>query len=227
MPDKETAISILTEALHKLKETTPSPRLTPTVKEFLFRIGTSSDDFSHRLFADNLWLFEGIAKQALTARKESNAMIHTTIVPTIIAGGVKDNVIPSNATAIINSRILTGETMQSVEDFLRSTIQDDRVKVKIVSHFGSDPSTVTPINSSAYQRVEEAVYSMIPNVLPTPYLVVGGTDSRYYRKLSDGVVNFLPMTDGKGFHGINERLPLLDLQRGIHFIQLIIEESQP
>jgi acetylornithine deacetylase/succinyl-diaminopimelate desuccinylase-like protein len=39
------------------------------------------------------------------------------------------------------------------------------------------------------------------------------------------VVNFFPMTDAKGFHGINERVPLLDLQQGINFIITILDES--
>jgi carboxypeptidase PM20D1 len=55
--------------------------------------------------------------------------------------------------------------------------------------------------------------------------MAGGTDSRYYRQISDGVVNFFPMTDAKGAHGINERLPVIDLQRGIHLMSVLMEES--
>ena len=70
-----------------------------------------------------------------------------------------------------------------------------------------------------------AVSKTVPGALSAPYLMVGATDSRFYRQVSDGVVNFFPMTDGKGAHGIDERLPIVDLQRGIHMMSTIIEES--
>jgi carboxypeptidase PM20D1 len=225
MPDKETAIDILTTALYKLRSKTPPSKLTPPVKEFLNRIGSSSDIFLNRMAASNMWLFEGMVKGIISAKPEGSAMLHTTIVPTIIESGVKDNVIPANARAIVNSRILPGETAGTVENFIRKAIQDDRVKIRKLGKFNADPSEATSITSSAFKRVESAAYKNIPNVIPAPYLMIGATDSRYYRRISDGVVNFLPQTDSKGFHGINERLPIRDLQRSINFIMTIIEES--
>jgi carboxypeptidase PM20D1 len=166
-----------------------------------------------------------VIKNKLAAEPEGDAMMHTTIVPTIIQSGIKDNVIPTEAKAMINSRILTGETAQTVENFIKGAIDDDRVIIKKVGKFNSDPSASTPTDSPAFKRVESALYRVVPRVLPAPYQGIGATDSRYYRRISDGVVNFLPMTDAKGYHGINERLPLTDLQRGINFIRVIIEES--
>lgn len=226
MPDKETAIDILAAALHKLRTNTPLAKITPTVREFLGRISSSSDNFVHRMAGANMWLFEGITEGIISSKKEGYAMIHTTMVPVIIESGVKENVIPTNASAIINSRILPGENAQTVEDYIRHTINDSRVAIKNSSKAGSDPSPATSIKSSAFKRVESAIYKTIPNVITTPYLSIGATDSRYYRRISDGVVNFMPMTDSKGYHGINERLPIRDLQRAIHFYRTIIEEGQ-
>jgi carboxypeptidase PM20D1 len=152
-------------------------------------------------------------------------MIHTTIVPTIIASGTKDNVIPTIATAIVNCRILPGEKAEDVQNLIRKKMDDERITMVKIGQFNSDPSAATAISSPAFQRVESAVYKTIPHVLPAPYLMIGATDSRHYRKLSSGVVNFLPMTDSKGYHGINERLPLKSLQRSIHFMRIIIRES--
>lgn len=225
MPADETAIDILTTALHKLRSKTLPSKLTPPVKEFLNRVGSSSDVFINRMAAGNMWLLEGMVKRIIAAKPEGSAMLHTTIVPTIIQSGIKDNVIPADARAIVNSRILPGETSETVESFIQKTIDDDRVKIKKVSRFSADPSTETSIQSPAFKRIESAAYKNIPNVIPAPYLMIGATDSRYYRRISDGVVNFLPQTDSKGYHGINERLPLRDLQRSINFIITIIEES--
>ncbi|MFI5130346.1 MAG: M20/M25/M40 family metallo-hydrolase [Chitinophagales bacterium] len=175
--------------------------------------------------ASNLWLFRPLVKNKLATEPEGDAMMHTTIVPTILESGIKDNVIPTEATAIINCRILTGETSGTVEEFIRDAIDDDRVKIKKIGKYNSDPSPSTPTMSPAFKRVESALYRVVPRVLPAPYQGIGATDSRYYRRISDGVVNFMPMTDAKGYHGINERLSLKDLQRGINFIMTIIEES--
>ena len=225
IPEKETAIDILSTALHKLRTTTPPSRLTPPVREFLTRIGSSSNNFLHRMAATNLWLFDGTARSILSTQPEGSALVHTTIVPTVLMAGIKDNVVPTTATAIVNTRILPGETSLNVEDFIRTAIADDRVKIKKTGRFSSEPSPVTSLASPALKRLESAIYRTIPNVLPAPYLMTGGTDSRFYRRISDGVVNFFPQTEGKGVHGINERLPIPDLQRGIHFITAIIEES--
>jgi carboxypeptidase PM20D1 len=225
MPDKETAIDILTAALHKLRSKTPAVRMTPPVEEFVKRIGSSSENFTNRMAAGNMWLFKSLIRSKLSAQPEGSAMIHTTIVPTILQSGIKDNVIPSVARSIVNSRILTGETAVTVEEFIRKTINDDRVEIRKFGRFNSDPSPATSMQSPAFKRMESAIYKTIPKAIPVPYLMIGATDSRYYRRISDGVVNFFPMTDSKGFHGIDERLPVRDLQRAINFIMTIIEET--
>ena len=225
LPAKETAIDILNTALYRLKNSPPPARLTASVKEFIGRIGSSSDNLGHRLAATNLWLFEGMVKKILSDQPEGYALTHTTIVPTILEAGVKDNVIPSKARAIVNCRILPGESIESTARFIRETLHDPRVVVRETGQLPSEPSAVTDTASPAFRRLVSAVSQTVPGVLPAPYLMVGGTDSRFYRRISGGIVNFFPMTDAKGAHGINERLPIIDLQRGIHLMSTIIEES--
>ena len=224
-PEKESAIDILIAALAKLKNHPTPSRITPPVREFLHRVGASSDNFVNKMASSNMWLFEGIAKGIIEEKPEGNAMIHTTIVPTILESGIKDNVVPSKAKAIVNSRILPGETSETVAKYISDAIHDSRVNIKKISIFESDPSPSTSIESPAFKRIENAIYENMPHVIPTPYLMIGATDSRRYRAISDGVVNFLPMIDSKGYHGINERLPITDLQRSINFIMTVIKES--
>jgi carboxypeptidase PM20D1 len=225
MPTNESAIDILNTGLYNLNRHPMPFRITEPTREFLKRVGTSSNNFLHKTAACNMWLFGEMIKKILAAKPEGSAMIHTTIVPILVMSGGKDNMIPSVARAVVNCRILPGENAQTVEQFIRDAVKDDRIQIKKVSQYGSDPSSFTSTASPAFKRVENAVYETIPNVLPTPFLNIGATDSRYFRLISDGVVNFVPMTDSKGFHGIDERLPILDLQRSISFFQTIIEES--
>lgn len=225
IPPRETAIDILTAALQRLRSKTPPTKLTPQIKEVIRRVSPSSNDFINRMAGANQWLLEGISERVIAAQPEGSAMIHTTIVPTVIESGVKDNVIPSMAKAIVNCRILTGENAQTVEAFIKEAIHDERVQIRKLGKLNSDPSPATSIDSPAFKRIESAIYKNIPAVIPVPYQMVGGTDSRHYRRISDGIVNFLPMTDAQGFHGINERVTLRDLQRGVNFVMTILGES--
>ena len=225
MPGKETSIDILASALQRLRSEPMPANITPAVRESLHRVGISSTSFLNRMAANNMWLFEGMAKGIISETREGTAMIHTTIVPTIIESGIKENVIPTHALAIVNSRILPGENSKTVEEFIRKKVNDERVKIRKVSKFDSDPSPSTDFNSPAYKRIESAVYQTVPNVIPTPYLMIGATDSRHYRRISTGVVNFFPTTDSKGYHGIDERMPIRDFQRSVNYVTIIIEES--
>ncbi len=224
-PDKETSIDILAKALYHLRNKKTPSSLQEPVKEFLHRASGSSADFVNKLAMSNLWLFEGTVKKILSYTPEGDAMQRTTIVPTILESGVRENVIPTNAKAIVNSRININESTKQVQKFIVNAIDDDRVKIKIVGDFNTEPSAVTPINSPAFKMMEETIYKTVDDAIPAPFIMLGATDSRVYREISNGVVNFSPLVDSKGFHGIDERLPIADFQRFFNFITIIIKES--
>jgi carboxypeptidase PM20D1 len=210
MPEKETAIDILNTAVTKIRASQMPAKITNTVQQMFNRIGPASG-FTNRMALSNRWLFEGMLVSQLEKTKETNAMVHTTLVPTIIKSGIKDNVIPSVAKATFNSRILPGQTSDDVVNFVKNAINDERVSIQKQTISLMEPSTATSPDDPAFKKVESIVSSMIPDVLPTPYLMIGATDSRYFRPFSKAVVNFAPMTNAKGFHGIDERASLKDV----------------
>lgn len=224
-PAKETAIDILATALYHLRSTQMPFRMTAPVSEFLNRVSGSSETFLNKMALSNRWLFERMVENKLASTPEGEAMLRTTIVPTILESGIRENVIPTNAKAIVNSRILTGETTKEVEDFIRAAIHDDRVKITINGDFNTEPSPLTDIHSPAFRLMEEAVQETVEGVIPVPYTMLGASDSRSYRAISNGVVNFTPLVNSKGFHGIDERLPLADFRRSIQFFTHIIKGS--
>ena len=224
-PDKETAIDILTKALFKLRQVQPPAMLTPAAREFLKRAGSSSDNFFNKLAISNLWLLTGLVERNLSGTPEGDAMQRTTIVPTMLESGIRENVIPTNAKAIVNSRIIQGDSTALIKDFITHIIGDDRVNIKIAGDFNTEPSAETNIHSPAFKLMEETIYKTVDNAIPAPYIMLGASDSRVYRAISDGVVNFAPLIDSKGFHGIDERLPVKDFQRFVNFITILIRES--
>jgi carboxypeptidase PM20D1 len=224
-PAKETAIDILAAALYRLRSVQMPYHMTAPVKEFLQRVSGSSANFMEKLALNNLWLFKSSVQNTLAATPEGEAMLRTTIVPTIIESGIRENVIPTNAKAIVNSRILTGETTAQVQEFIKNAIHDERVSIVIKGDFNTEPSPLTDIHSPAFSIMEEAVYNTVDDVIPVPYTMLGASDSRNYRAISNGVINFTPLVNSKGFHGIDERLPIRDFQRAIGFFTSIIKES--
>ena len=221
-PDKETAIDILSRALYKLQNEKTPRRILPPTREFLTRISGSSEDLFQKMALNNLWLFEGYVLYKMGEDKDGRAMTSTTIVPTILESGVRENVIPSEARALVNSRILPGESIKEVEEFIRKAIGDDRVKITITGDFSTEPSAMTDFHSDAFKKVADAASTVADDIIPAPFIMLGATDSRNFRAISNGVVNFCPTTDGKGYHGIDERLPVRDFQRAIQFYTLLI-----
>jgi carboxypeptidase PM20D1 len=222
-PMKETAIDILNQAIVKVRAKQMPALIAPPVQDLLNRTGAGESFFTKMVMA-NMWLFKGSVIKRMEASNQTNAMVHTTLVPTIVKAGIKDNVIPSIAKATFNSRILPGQTSDDVVAFVKKAINDERVIVKKQTISLFEASATTSADHPTFKKIEGLTQQVLPNVLVSPYLVVGATDSRYFRPFSESVLNFSPMQDVKGFHGIDERLGKEDLNRMITFYKLFIQE---
>jgi carboxypeptidase PM20D1 len=156
--------------------------------------------FMQRMAFANPWLFKKPILEALNA--------HTTTAPTIIGGGVKNNVIPTVAEATINFRILPGETIESVKEHIVSTVSD-KVRVEEVG-FLTNPSPVSSVESENFKILEQTIRDIYPNSIVVPGLVGGGTDARYFYDISDDVYRFYPIKlapdSMSRFHGIDEKI---------------------
>ena len=223
MPAPETAIDVLNKAIVNIRAHAMEPTITPTIQELLDRTKTA-ESFGKRLVLSNLWLFKGLIISQLEKTKETNAMVHTTLVPTIVHSGIKDNVIPTIAKATFNSRILPGQTSDDVLSFITKAVNDNRVIIKKQTISLMEPSPITSYENPAFKNIEQIIYQSVPNVIVSPFLMLGATDSRYYRSFSDAVLNFSAVQDMKGFHGIDERIGKSDLNRMIYFYQQLIKK---
>jgi carboxypeptidase PM20D1 len=226
IPAQSTAIDILSKGLYKLRKKQMPAKLTPPISAYLDRVSGYTENFIKKVELSNMWLFEKQVLDNLSEAPTSNALVRTTIVPTIVNSGVRDNVIPTFATAYVNSRILPGETQKDVYNFVEKAIKDTNIKITYYHNYSSLPSSTTDIHSKAFKRVEKAIYSVVEDVIVAPMLMVGASDSRNYREVSDGVINFTPITNAKGYHGIDERLLVTDYQKCINFYTLLIQGSK-
>jgi carboxypeptidase PM20D1 len=227
MPEAETSIDILTRAIVRLREHPFESRFSPSTQGFMRNVGPEMPFASRMAFA-NPWLFKSVIINIYEQSAGGNAMIRTTLVPTILTAGIKDNVIPTRAQASINLRLLPGDSSAIVIARIRNVINDERVTITVHNQFVNEPSAVTAEDTYAYRTVNEAIKRSFNNVITTPFLMIGATDSRHFSKISTGIIKFSPMIDPIGFHGIDERVTIEGYGSAIWFYeQLITRTSMP
>ncbi len=223
-PDKETAIDILNKALVRLHKHPMNARLIPTIRVFFKRVKPYLP-FGMRFAISNLWFLKRQFISKMEGNYGTNAAIRTTIVTTIMNSGVKDNVIPAVAKATVNCRILPGETVDDVKAHIRKHLRDKRVQITPYPNNFNPSYPLTSTTHPSFLKIEQLVKELVPEAVTTPMFVIGATDSRYFRPISNGVINFLPVIDSHGFHGLNEHRAIKDLERMITFYSLLMQRS--
>jgi carboxypeptidase PM20D1 len=226
-PPKNTAIGILSAALKKMEDNPMPARITGATHQMFDYIAPEMPLFYKLLFA-NRWLTDPLLRSQLSSSSSGNAMIRTSTAVTMVSGGVKDNVIPINAQGIVNFRILPGETIQDVINFAKKTVNDPRVEIRsIPNKEGREPSGISPIDDENFQKLQTTIAQVCPDVLIAPYLVLGGTDSRYYSPICKNIYRFTPTRFGpddlKRFHGTNERIGVKNYLECVRFFYQLIK----
>lgn len=226
-PPKETAIGILARAVDAVQSSPMPANIEGVSREMLARIGPEMPPMERVIMA-NLWLFEPMVIGLFEAGPATNAMIRTTTAPTMFNAGVKDNVLPAEATAVINFRLLPGDTVESVLEHVRRAVNDERVSIEPME-WASGASNVSDPKSETFQMIEKTIRQTFPGTLVAPYLVLGGTDSRHYEIISDEVYRFSPTIlnaeDLTRIHGVNERVGVENYTDIIRFYHQLIQNT--
>src|SRR5207244_11367359 len=166
--------------------------------------------FGPRLVMANRWLVGGLLAAGFGATPQGNAMLRTTTAPTVLQAGVKENVLPSTARALVNFRILPGDSAGSVLAHVRRAVDDPRITVRELQETMSNPSGVTSVDAEPFQLLARTIRQVVPEAVVTPWLVVGATDSRHYARLTPNVLRFVGAAIGKDdlrrVHGTDERV---------------------
>ncbi|MCC7052061.1 MAG: M20 family peptidase [Gemmatimonadaceae bacterium] len=227
MPTARTAVGALSRAIAALEANQfPSSLDGPT--RGMLEAMTPYVPFSRKLVLANLWLTAPLVSGALASAPTSAAMLHTTTSPTMLIAGVKDNVLPPEATAIVNFRIKPGETQETVIARVKQVIADSMVTVVPTDSARTDPSPVSDVNSPAFRLIASTVRGMVPgkSVAVLPYLVTGGTDAKYWGDHSQNVYRFLAVPLAQGdiarVHGVNERMSVKGYATAVTFFAQLL-----
>ncbi|MAI91211.1 M20/M25/M40 family metallo-hydrolase [Ponticaulis sp.] len=164
------------------------------------------------------WMMESVTEEDVMF----NAMLRTTAAPTMLAGSNKDNVLPPNASAVVNFRLHPSDTAEDLEAHMRRVLDPiggmefELITAGIVA----DPSPVSSIEGLPYRILESVASDTGEGVPVIPGMVVGSVDARFAAIVTDeNIFRFVPTVysneDMGGMHGTNERLSLENLERMI------------
>jgi carboxypeptidase PM20D1 len=218
-PPPQTAIGILSRALARL-EANPMPTHVRRLRPMYHGIGKAAPIYLQVAFA-NVWLFGPLLRRWLMAIPEMNASIRTTTALTIIQGGVEDNTVPSEARAIVNFRLLPGDTIAEVLEHAKKVIGDERVKFAPVEGKFNEALPVSPNTGPAYDGLKMVIRQVFDNPPVAPFVMLGGTDCQHFVPVCDNIFRFTSLVMDESFrgleHGIDERIPVEAMGKMVRF----------
>lgn len=166
-----------------------------------------------------------LLSRVFTRDVQMDALQRTTMVPTIIEGGVKANVVPQAASVTLNVRIIPGDTSQSVIEHVRSVVGEE-IDVEVLAGSSTEASGFSSIDSEGWETLTGVIGEVFPDAIVAPYVLTVATDSRFFEGLSDDVYRFSPfVVDAaalRGLHGTDEFIRTGDARRAVTFFSRLI-----
>jgi acetylornithine deacetylase/succinyl-diaminopimelate desuccinylase-like protein len=229
MPRPDNAVVHLSEAIAKIGEYQPPVKFIPETERYFEQLAKVEDDETAK------WIraLEQPSRQSLAVKRVSemspawNSMMRDTIAPTMLQAGVRMNVIPSEARANLNIRLLPGDSINDVLADLKKVVNDPQIRFEVVPN-GGTPSPPSSLESPLYQTIQRASEKEFPGIVTMPYMSTGATDSAQLRLHNVQAYGLLPFPlaeeDVLRMHADDERIPLDSFRKGVEFLYLIVND---
>ncbi|HZP46076.1 MAG TPA: M20/M25/M40 family metallo-hydrolase [Candidatus Binataceae bacterium] len=195
MPRADTAIAWIADLITRLVRTPMRRRVTPLMRATLHELGLTPEQ-APPLF---------------------RPMLANTVSPTIVRAGYKDNVIPGEASVVLDGRTLPGESESSFLRELREIVGPEPLLEVIKS---APPAEASP-DTELFRLIKTRTEAADPGALAVPWMLPGATDSKFYAQLGAICYGFAPvkldarMPFGSLYHGNDERMPIAGLRWGL------------
>ena len=221
-PPKHSALGELSRIICKLENNQFKAELTPQLYSLFNEIGKNTT-YPVRCVMSNLPVLKPLITKICSNIPPVASMMRTTTAVTMSNGSPAPNVLPQKASAVVNFRIMPGQTIDDVEKHIRKCA-GPKAEIRLIS--GKNPSKISPTDSRAFKVIEEICKSMDPKAIVAPYLVMGGTDARQYEDVCDNIYRYSPFLMDTALllttHGTNERIPVSSLEDGVAFFKRYI-----
>ncbi len=232
MPTANNATLRLIQAIDRITAHPQPIQKTPIVAAFLEGISREFS-FPKSFLIKNFFSFPVrqlaplLAGSKLNADKFFNAMVRNTIVPTVLKAGEKTNVIPANAEAEIDCRLLPGVSPEEFIKQLASKIDDSKVQLSFLM---KNPANESNFQTQDFAILKKAIQAVDPQAVVVPFISPGATDMRFFRRkgiLAYGIIPVLvTQEDLDGLHGKDEKIPLAGLTKGEKILEKFIKDWQ-
>lgn len=225
VPRIDNAVTALTKAVAKMGEWQTEMRLNDTTRAYFERLATMSepeDAWRYRNI-DNPEETEAIQQYFLENYPYHYSVLRTSVVPTIIQGGFRKNVIPSEASAVLDIRMLPDEDVDAFYDMMREIIDDPNVEIVPEAIYRPE-SAPSPVDNEMFQTLENVANRMYPDATVLPRMSTGATDMAQMR--AKGVASYglgairsvEELNSGNGAHGDNERVSEESVRQLVQFV---------
>ncbi len=225
VPRIDNPVTALTKAVAKMGEWQTEMRLNDTTRAYFERLATMSepeDAWRYRNI-DNPEETEAIQQYFLENFPYHYSVLRTSVVPTIIQGGFRKNVIPSEASAVLDIRMLPDEDVDAFYDMMREIIDDSNVEIVPEAIYRPE-SPPSPVDNEMFQTLENVANRMYPDATVLPRMSTGATDMAQMR--AKGVASYglgairsvEELNSGNGAHGDNERVSEESVRQLVQFV---------
>tara|TARA_R110000782_G_scaffold57595_25_gene120832 strand:+ start:1838 stop:3349 length:1512 start_codon:yes stop_codon:yes gene_type:complete len=226
IPPRTTAIGKLARAIARIEENRLPAALNSPASD-MFDTLAPHMSLPLKAIISNRWLLDPVLVGELGKGGATNAMVRTTTAVTIAEGGTKDNVLPSQASATVNFRLLPDTSIQDVINHVTNVIDDP--DIDITTKQGNEASRISSEDAEGYQMIERTIRETLPDVLISPGLMLAGSDSKHYEEVAENNYRFVPMRFGPEdlarIHGTNERIIIENYAEIIQFYRRLMENA--
>ena len=208
VPHHQNALERLISGLNRIQEMVRPVIMTDVTAEFFKKLAEYWDILSPYA-TDNKkeTLLKCLTESGLAATPQISAMLRNTVSLNVIQAGSKTNVIPSLAEAKLDIRLLPGQDSDAFLAQVTEQVADDEIKIEYIT---KDQSFGSPIETNDYRMIEAVLLRHFPTAVIAPWLMLGASDSRFFRERGVTAYGVFPAMftkdEGKMIHGIDERI---------------------
>jgi acetylornithine deacetylase/succinyl-diaminopimelate desuccinylase family protein len=232
----DNAILRMNRIVEKLGKHRAKMMIAPTVEQFLKVMAEENKHAGQalKMILQNPALGDEVldvfAEKDKAMAEELRAMLRMTVAPTIIHGGVKENIIPSICEAVFDCRILPGQITTQALNEIKELLKDvDHEKIEFETVQANEPSE-SPTDTPLYKFIVEVLKEFEPQCAVAPIMLTGGTDSRFFRSMGAVCYGFQPVLSDlpygeilKMVHGLDERISIKNLVFGTSVLYNVVE----
>jgi acetylornithine deacetylase/succinyl-diaminopimelate desuccinylase-like protein len=227
-PLVDNAVVHIADAIAKLGKWQPPMRLNETTRVYLKRLAAISPPDEAFLYSNiEDPVMGALVQEKLRAAKPGiNSMLRTSVAPTMMKAGYRINVIPGDANAQVDIRLLPDEDFPAFEALVRKVIDNPRVEF-VLSDGSRQPSPPSPIDSELFKAFENQQAKMFPGSTTLPMMLTGATDSAQLRAKgvhAYGIGTVITEEDSAKIHGHDERVPVAGLKTFLEYLHAVVVE---